>query len=176
MVALVAIGALLIPVSAGATHGGSPSPELTVVGQADAAELGVSGENVTDVWAAQSSADGRDYAYLGSFDDGFCTFDTTGTHIVDITDPTAPVKVGFIADKANTRTNDVKVAHLETPHFSGEILVASNEGCNSGFLPRLNANGLSGNAMTFSMRGRIPSSVEIDSPSSSSSRAFSYSP
>jgi len=145
-VALVAIGALLIPLSAGATHGGSPSPELTVVGQADADELGVSGENVTDVWAAQSSADGRDYAYLGSFDDGFCSFDTTGTHIVDITDPTAPVKVGFIADKPNTRTNDVKVAHLETPHFSGEILVASNEGCNSGFLPRLNANGLSGNA------------------------------
>lgn len=144
--ALITAGALLIPISAGATHGGSPSAELDVVGQADAAELGVSGDNITDVWAQRSSADGRDYAYLGSFDDGFCTFDTTGTHIVDITDPENPVKVGFIADKPNTRTNDVKVAHLETRTFSGEILVTSNEACGSGFLPRLNANGLSGNA------------------------------
>ncbi len=146
MVALITTGALLIPISAGATHGGSPSPELNVVGQADAAELGIFGDNITDVWAQRSSADGRDYAYLGSFDDGFCTFDTTGTHIVDITDPENPVKVGFIADKPNTRTNDVKVAHLETPKFTGEILVTSNEACTSGFLPRLNANGLSGNA------------------------------
>ena len=129
-----------------ATHGGSPSPELNVVGQADAAELGVFGENVTDVWAAQSSSDGRDYAYLGSFDDIACSFDTTGTHIVDITDPTAPTKVAFISDKAATRTNDVKVAHLNTRHFYGEILVASNEPCGSPFMPRLNSNGVSGNA------------------------------
>jgi len=136
----------IVAAPATATHGGSPSPELNVVGQADADELGVFGENVTDVWAAQSSSNGRDYAYLGSFDDIACTLDTTGTHIVDITDPTAPTKVAFIADKPATRTNDVKVAHLETPNFIGEILVASNEPCGSQFVPRLNSNGVSGNA------------------------------
>jgi hypothetical protein len=102
----------------------------------------VFGENVTDVWAAQSSSDGRDYAYMGTFDDLACTLDTTGTHIADITDPTNPSNVGFIADKPGTRTNDVKVAHLETPHFSGEILVATNEPCGlDPFVPRLNARG-----------------------------------
>ena len=142
----VSVGFGLATSPASATHGGSPSPELTVVGQADAAELGVFGENITDVWAARSSSNGRDYAYLGSFDDIVCSFDTTGTHIVDITDPANPVKVAFIADKAATRTNDVKVAHLNTRHFYGEILVSSNEPCGSPFLPRLNSNGISGNA------------------------------
>lgn len=130
-----------------ATHGGSPSPELNVVGQLDASDMGVlfGTENITDVWAAQSSSNGGDYAYLGTFDDLACTFDWTGTHIVDITDPTAPTKVAFIADKPNTRTNDVKVAHLETKSFQGEILVATNEACGSQFVPRLTANGASGN-------------------------------
>ncbi len=149
---LLAASALVASAVAGAggvataTHGGSASPELTVVGQADAGELGVFGENITDVWAAQSSKNGRDYAYLGSFDDIACTFDTTGTHVVDITDPTAPTKVAFISDKAATRTNDVKVEHIETKHFNGEILVSSNEPCGSQFIPRLNSNGVSGNA------------------------------
>jgi len=140
----VAFGSATSP--ALATHGGSTSAELTVVGRADAAELGVFGENITDVWAARRSSNGRDYAYLGSFDDIGCSFDTTGTHIVDITNPKAPTKVAFIADKAATRTNDVKVAHLNTRHFYGEILVASNEPCGSPFMPRLNSNGVSGNA------------------------------
>ena len=149
---LLAASALVASAVAGAggiataTHGGSPSPELNVVGQIGAAELGVFGENITDVWAAQSSSNGGDYAYLGSFDDIACTFDTTGTHIVDITNPTDPTKVGFIADKAATRTNDVKVAHIETPHFDGEILVATNEACGTQFVPRLTSNGVSGNA------------------------------
>ncbi len=39
-----------------------------------------------------------------------------------------------------TRTNDIKVEHIETKHFSGEILVTTNEGCGV-TLPRLNANG-----------------------------------
>lgn len=142
LVATLAVSAL----PAMADHGGSPSPELNVVGQLDAADMGVlfDTENITDVWAMESSS-GGDYAYLGTFDDLACTFDWTGTHIVDITDPTNPEKVAFIADKANTRTNDVKVAHLETKSFEGEILVATNEACGSQFVPRLTANGVSGN-------------------------------
>ena len=125
----------LFPISGIAGHGGSSSPELNVVGQFD---LGLPGENVTDVWAHGN------YAYLGTFDDIICSLDTTGVHIVDISNPSAPVKVGFVPAKPGTRNNDVKVAHLDTPHFSGEILVASNEGCGSPFLPRLHANGRGG--------------------------------
>jgi hypothetical protein len=129
--------ALLVPGVALADHGGSGSPELPVVSQLNAAGLGIpGGENVTDVWAYGN------YAYLGTFDDIACSLDFTGVHVVDISDPTSPFKAAFIPAKPGTRNNDVKVAHLETPFFNGEILVASNEPCGSVFLPRLQANGV----------------------------------
>ena len=132
---LLPIAMTLAPVSAIAGHGGSSSPDLNVVGSFDPQ---LPGENVTDVWAYGN------YAYLGTFDDIVCSLDFTGVHIIDISDPSSPAKVGFIPAKPGTRNNDVKVAHLETPHFKGEILVASNEACGSPFLPRLRANGLAG--------------------------------
>ncbi len=116
-----------------ADHGGSASPQLDVIGQLD---LGLPGDNITDVWAYGN------YAYLGTFDEFACSLDFTGVHIVDISDVSNPTKVGFIPAKPGTRNNDVKVAHLETPKFSGEILVASNEACGSEFLPRIQSNGL----------------------------------
>jgi hypothetical protein len=100
-----------------AGHGGSASPELSVVGTLD---LGLPGENVTDVWAHGN------YAYLGTFDDQLCSLDFTGVHIIDIADPADPEKVAFIPAKPGTRNNDVKVAHLETRSFSGDILVLTN--------------------------------------------------
>lgn len=134
--------ATLMAIGDGATvalagHGGSASPELNVVGQLSAAGLGIpGGENVTDVWAHGN------YAYLGTFDDVLCSLDFTGVHIVDIADPANPAKVAFIPAKPGTRNNDVKVAHIETPSFNGEILVASNEACGSPFNPRLHSNGV----------------------------------
>jgi hypothetical protein len=134
---LVLVPAALGALPAAAGHGGSSSPELNVVGQLSAQGIGIpGGENVTDVWAYGN------YAYLGTFDDIACSLDFTGVHVVDISDPSAPAKVAFIPAKPGTRNNDVKVAHLETPHFSGEILVASNEACGSPFLSRMGANGL----------------------------------
>jgi hypothetical protein len=131
--------ALTVPVLAFASHGGSSSPELNVVGTLSAQALGIpGGENVTDVWAYDN------YAYLGTFDDIACSLDWTGVHVVDISDPANPVKVAFIPAKPGARNNDVKVAHLETSSFSGEVLVASNEPCGSMFLPRLQANGVAG--------------------------------
>ena len=135
--ALAAAAICLAATGAWASHPGGTSSELTVVGQLSAAAMGIpGGENITDVWAYGN------YAYLGTFDDIVCSLDFTGVHIVDISVPESPVKVGFVPAKPGTRNNDVKVAHLETPHFSGEILVASNEPCGSPFLPRLHANGL----------------------------------
>lgn len=115
-----------------ASHGGSTSPDLSVVGHFNP---GLPGENVTDVWAYGN------HAYLGTFDEGICSLDITGVHIIDIADPANPAKVGFIPAQPGTRNNDVKVAHIDTRYFKGEILVASNEPCGSPFLPRLQAKG-----------------------------------
>ncbi len=121
---------------AAATHGGSPSPELTVVGQLPVglASFGLDG-SVSDVWAF------GDYAYVSSFDEPVCTLDTTGVHIVDISSPSSPTQVGFIPSPPNTRANDVKVEHIDTRFFEGEILVHSNEFCGNGFIPRVTAAG-----------------------------------
>lgn len=122
--------------TATAGHGGSSSPELDVVGHLSAAEMGVFFENITDVWAY------GDHAYLGSFQDVICSRDMTGIHIVDIADPTDPTKVAFVPSPPSTRANDVKVAHLSTPYFEGEIMVFSNEPCSSPYLPKFQSNGL----------------------------------
>ena len=126
-------GALLVPAIGVANHGGSGTPTLDVVSHLP---LELPGENVTDVWAYGN------HAYLGTFDDIVCSLDFTGVHVVDISDPANPEKVAFIPAKPGTRNNDVKVTHLETPYFTGEILVASNEACGSPFLPRLQASGV----------------------------------
>ena len=123
---------MLTPLSGLAGHGGSGSPGLNVVGHLD---LGHSGANITDVWAQGN------YAYLGTFDEGLCSLDMTGVHIVDISNPANPEKVGFIPAKPGTRNNYVKVAHIETRFFDSKILVASNEGCGSPFIPKLHARG-----------------------------------
>ncbi|EHR50174.1 PA domain-containing protein [Saccharomonospora marina XMU15] len=120
--------------TASATHGGSDSRQLDVVGHLDLAD--VPGENITDVWAHGN------YAYLGTFDDGSCSLDYTGVHIIDIADPADPEKVGFIPSPPGTRANDVKVTHLDTPAFSGDVLVYSNESCGSAFNPRTQSNGV----------------------------------
>lgn len=130
LLAVLSVLALAVPASAG--HGGSTSPELDLIGSLD---LDLPGENVTDVWAH------GDYAYLGTFDSTMCSTDFTGVHIIDISDPAAPTKVGFIPSPPGTRANDVKIHHIETPSFSGDILVHSNEACGSPFVPRVHANG-----------------------------------
>lgn len=114
-----------------ANHGGSNSPELQVVGRLAVPVTGLT----TDVWAHGN------YAYIGSFNQPLCSLDLTGVRVVDIANPADPALVAFIPAKPGTRNNDVKVEHIDTPYFSGEILVASNEACNAPFLPRLQANG-----------------------------------
>ena len=112
---------------------GITSPELVEIGRLD---LGLFGANVTDVWAHGN------YAYLGSFDEGFCSLDLTGVHIVDISYPANPVKVGFIPAQPGTRNNDVKVEHINTRYYNGDILVITNEPCGSPLNPRLQFKGV----------------------------------
>ena len=87
----------------------------------------------SDVWALGN------YAYLGSFSSPVCSFDITGTRIIDISDPTDPSLASFIPDALGTRTNDVKAFTLDTKRFSGDVLITTNEGCGVA-LPRLNSD------------------------------------
>ncbi len=132
---------MLAALPAAAHDGGDPFP--APAGSEHLVEVGtfdVPGANRTsDVWALGN------YAYLGSFSSPFCSFDTTGTRIVDISDPTSPSLAAFIKDKQGTRTNDVKAASIDTSKWSGDILVTTNEGCGVS-LPRLNSNGMSAKA------------------------------
>lgn len=134
VLALVLALGLLTALPASATHTdqgeAEPSAVLELVGQYDVPFDGLT----SDVWALGN------YAYLGSFSSPVCSFDITGTRIVDISDPTNPTLAAFIKDKQGTRTNDVKAVSIDTSHWTGDILVTTNEGC--GFsLPRLNSNG-----------------------------------
>ncbi|MDH3468222.1 MAG: hypothetical protein OES26_20320 [Gammaproteobacteria bacterium] len=125
---------LLFAVPASATHSNQaeaePSPTLNLIGQFDVPFDGLT----SDVWALGN------YAYLGSFSEPLCSFDITGTRIIDISNPSDPTQVAFIKDKQGTRTNDVKAFSIATSKWTGDILVTTNEGC--GFsLPRLNSQG-----------------------------------
>lgn len=113
--------------SVGASHGGSKSRELALLGRLD---IAAGPGHISDVWAHGT------YAYLGSFDEPLCSLDFTGVHIVDISDPSRPVKVGFIPSPPNARANDVKVGHISTRFFQGDVLVHSNEPCGGRFHPR----------------------------------------
>ncbi|HEX2031072.1 MAG TPA: hypothetical protein VHL78_06705 [Actinomycetota bacterium] len=79
------------------------------------------------------------YAYLGAFNPecaGRPGAQGTGVHVVDISDPSSPTKVGFIPAHANSYVGEgVQVFHAETPAFSGEMLVHNNETCGGGFAP-----------------------------------------
>lgn len=125
----LAIAAVMAPGAGFAADAGATSPELDVLGTFVVPYEGLT----TDVWAYGN------YAYIGSFSSPKCSLDITGVRVIDISNPTEPAQVAFIPAKPATRNNDVKVGHIDTPVFSGEILVATNEGC-ADHHPRLNAN------------------------------------
>lgn len=124
------IAAMLLPSTAYAHTTGS-SIELETVGRLNIAE----GQgHITDIWALGN------FAYLGSFDDPYCSRDITGVHIVDISDPAVPEKVGFIPAQPGTRVNDVKAASINTKYFKGDLLIHSNEGCTGPVKPKMRSN------------------------------------
>ncbi|HEX6208165.1 MAG TPA: hypothetical protein VF058_07395 [Actinomycetota bacterium] len=77
---------------------------------------------ITDVWSLGN------YAYLGTFAP---PCNGLGVNVVDISDPTNPTKAAFIPSRPGTRVNDVKVIHLETSAFTGDVLLHSNENCSA---------------------------------------------
>jgi LVIVD repeat len=74
------------------------------------------------------------YAYLNAFSPE-CVSNGgagTGVHIVNIADPTNPVKVGFIASHPNSYQGEgIHIVRASTPSFTGDILIHNNETCNA---------------------------------------------
>ncbi len=111
----------------GADHGASAdrterSRNLTSIGATD---LDGRGGNA-DVWAL------GDYAYVGTWGIFGLLCPATGTAIVDISDPTNPWWAATAPTEPSTQTNDVKAATVDTPYFTGDLLVMSNEDCAPG--------------------------------------------
>jgi len=120
----------------GATHGhqhggehghlAPTSENVTLVGQVTVGGVGEGQIADVAVWGG--------YAYLASFAQPACngpeSVEDGGVFIVDISDPSAPVEVGFIDSHQDTYMGEgVQVLGIDTAKFSGDLLVQNNEGC-----------------------------------------------
>jgi hypothetical protein len=68
----------------------------------------------------------KGYAYLNSWDDPDC--EGGGTHVVDIRNPSAPQRVGFIPAPAGYYHGEgAHVVSIDVPGFKGDILAVNDE-------------------------------------------------
>ena len=96
--------------------------------------------DISDVSALQAS-NGKWYAYLG---DWGAKCQTGGVHVVDISDPSNPVKIGFLnSGGTGYATEGIQALHINTTDFTGDILVVSNEWCLQKANPKQNPGGIS---------------------------------
>src|ERR671918_1378567 len=104
--------------------------------------------DISDVSAMATTSDGTWYAYLGNWG-GFDARNQTpacnsgGVHIVDISNPARPVKVGFLnAGGTGYQTEGIQALHIDTDDYTGDILIVSNEWCLERANPKLNPGGI----------------------------------
>ena len=96
--------------------------------------------DISDVSAMATTADGTLYAYLG---DWGAKCQSGGVHVVDVSDPANPVKVGFLnAGGSGYQTEGIQALHIDTDAYTGDILVVSNEWCLAKANPKLNPGGI----------------------------------
>src|ERR671918_1766076 len=104
--------------------------------------------DISDVSAMATTSDGTWYAYLGNwggFDARIQTpaCNSGGVHIVDISNPARPVKVGFLnAGGTGYQTEGIQALHIDTDDYTGDILIVSNEWCLERANPKLNPGGI----------------------------------
>ena len=90
-------------------------------------------EDISDVTALQTGDD-RWFAYLG---DWGAKCETGGVHVVDISDPSNPVKAGFLNSPGfGYVTEGLQALSIDTPDFTGDILMVSNEWCRASGNPK----------------------------------------
>lgn len=95
--------------------------------------------DISDVSALQAS-NGKWYAYVG---DWGAKCQTGGVHVVDISNPANPVKVGFLNSFGTGYvTEGVQALRLDTDEFTGDVLMVSNEWCLPKTNPKLNPGGI----------------------------------
>lgn len=71
----------------------------------------------------------KGFAYVAAW--GGQTCDDNGIHVVDIRKAGSPREVGFIRSKVGSYPGEgVQVTHVDTPSFTGDLLVTNNEKCN----------------------------------------------
>ncbi len=96
-------------------------------------------QDISDVSALQTG-DGSWFAYVGDWG-GRCQ--SGGVHVVDITDPENPVKVGYLnAGGTGYQTEGIQALHIDTSAYTGDVLVVSNEWCLAKANPKLNPGGI----------------------------------
>jgi hypothetical protein len=117
-------------------HLAGSSENVEVVGQL---RLTSHEGDISDVSALQAG-NGKWYAYVGDWG-AHCP--TGGVRIVDFSDPTHPERVGFLESPGfGYVTEGVQALHLDTPAFSGDVLVISNEWCQASPDPANNPGGI----------------------------------
>jgi hypothetical protein len=95
--------------------------------------------DISDVSGLQAS-NGKWYAYVG---DWGAKCQTGGVHVVDVSDPASPVKTGFLnAGGTGYQTEGIQALRINTPAYTGDILVVSNEWCLPKSNPNLNPGGI----------------------------------
>ncbi|MEN2744149.1 PA domain-containing protein [Sinomonas halotolerans] len=68
------------------------------------------------------------YAYLAAWGGETCKYN--GVHVVDIRDVDSPKEVAFIQSKEGSAPGEgIQSIHIDTPAFTGDILVSNNEVC-----------------------------------------------
>jgi hypothetical protein len=98
--------------------GGGASRNLTLVGHTH-----LLGETATygNLWVHGN------YAYVGAWD---CS--DNGVHIVDVSDKANPTRIGSLANYPGTSEEDIRVRHIVTPHFNGNLLAVGLQVCARG--------------------------------------------
>ncbi len=98
--------------------------------------------DIADVSAMATTASGGTewFAYVA---DWGAKCESGGVHVVDITDPANPAKLGFLnAGGFGYQTEGVQALHIDTSVHEGDILVVSNEWCRTSSNPKLNPGGI----------------------------------
>jgi hypothetical protein len=72
----------------------------------------------------------RNYAYLTQFSPGCAADGRGGVYVIEISNPSTPLEVGFINSPAGSFPGEgAHVVHVETASFTGDILAVNQETC-----------------------------------------------
>jgi len=106
----------------GATQGHLPASTANVEVVSKLRLKNVVPEKIADVGVHKG------YAYLAAWGVETCKYN--GVHVVDIRNPSAPREVAFIPSKEGSYPGEgVQALTIDTPAFSGDIVVTNNEKC-----------------------------------------------